>query len=253
MFKTEKGFTLIELLAVIVILAVLALIATPIVLKLVNNGFVRARGVVVFPESYEREAVVQGILCPTVYNVGDRFNNAPFAQASWFSRPNAAFDYERSIDREDGVGGTDIFEDSPKALFSDNLINSYDKSYINVVNYGSWAEFRHNKPIPDNGNRNAEIQCISSIPDGYPYSNLVGSELRNDINKLLKDNNYETITFTDVHDINPYVHIKGYIPTSGDVTYDEYSGLVTMANLCVNHVLVRYRNQHAVAEGQCDI
>ena len=76
-----------------------------------------------------------------------------------------------------------------------------------------------------------------------------------DINSisLLNNSNYEIITFTDVHDINPYVHIKGYIPTSGDVTYDEYSGLVTMANLCVNHVLVRYRNQHVVAEGQCDV
>ena len=36
--KKNKGFTLIELLAVIVVLAVIALIATPIVLKLVNNA-----------------------------------------------------------------------------------------------------------------------------------------------------------------------------------------------------------------------
>ena len=36
--KKSKGFTLIELLAVIVVLAVISLIAVPIVLSLVNNA-----------------------------------------------------------------------------------------------------------------------------------------------------------------------------------------------------------------------
>ena len=36
--KNKKGFTLIELLAVIVILAVIALIATPIILNMINNA-----------------------------------------------------------------------------------------------------------------------------------------------------------------------------------------------------------------------
>ena len=42
MEKSNKGFTLIELLAVIVVLAVIALIATPIVLRLVNEARVGA-------------------------------------------------------------------------------------------------------------------------------------------------------------------------------------------------------------------
>ena len=42
MKKSNKGFTLIELLAVIVVLAVIALIATPIVLRLVNEARVGA-------------------------------------------------------------------------------------------------------------------------------------------------------------------------------------------------------------------
>lgn len=42
MKKNTKGFTLIELLAVIVVLAVIALIATPIVLNLVNEARVGA-------------------------------------------------------------------------------------------------------------------------------------------------------------------------------------------------------------------
>ena len=37
MIKSKKGFTLIELLAVIVILAIIALIATPIVLNIIDD------------------------------------------------------------------------------------------------------------------------------------------------------------------------------------------------------------------------
>ena len=51
-----------------------------------NNGYIRVRGVVVFPSESEREVKAQGILCPTVYNVQDRYTNSPFAQASWFAR-----------------------------------------------------------------------------------------------------------------------------------------------------------------------
>ena len=36
--KTKSGFTLIELLAVIIILAIIALIATPIILNVINNA-----------------------------------------------------------------------------------------------------------------------------------------------------------------------------------------------------------------------
>lgn len=76
-----------------------------------------------------------------------------------------------------------------------------------------------------------------------------------DINSLslLNNSDYETISLTDVQDINPHVHIKGYMPTSGEVTYDNSSGLVKMANLCINHVLVRYKNSEVIAEGECDI
>lgn len=68
MKKSSKGFTLIELLAVIVILAVIALIATPIVVELIKNSRIAAaenatHGIVAAAEVYYGEEVLanQGV------------------------------------------------------------------------------------------------------------------------------------------------------------------------------------------------
>lgn len=57
-----------------------------------QQDFIRVRPVIVFPTLSDRECICQGILCPTVYNVSDRYGNSPFAQSSWFVRANAAYD-----------------------------------------------------------------------------------------------------------------------------------------------------------------
>lgn len=58
-----------------------------IVNGLLNNEYHKARPVVVLPKINERKVVAQGLLCPTIFNVGTRSLNAPFAQSSWFIRP----------------------------------------------------------------------------------------------------------------------------------------------------------------------
>ena len=58
------------------------------VAEAISDGYVKARPVVVFPSLVDRTVICQGILNPTVFNVGDRYTNSPFAQASWFFRPN---------------------------------------------------------------------------------------------------------------------------------------------------------------------
>lgn len=63
MKKNEKGFTLIELLAVIVILAVIALIATPIVMNVINKSRQKAAedstyGVIEAVKSYHAEKML---------------------------------------------------------------------------------------------------------------------------------------------------------------------------------------------------
>ena len=155
-----------------------------IINRLLDNGYVRIRPVVVYPTINDREAVCQGILCPTVYNISDRFGNSPFAQSSWFTRPNAPFDEYKAFhyhQNNEGAWGGDWvglgqFLGNPSAysragIMSNNrtIVTSEGTQYnIDIVNKGAWAEFRHNRPIPGNSNRNAEIQCIWNPPSG-PY------------------------------------------------------------------------------------
>lgn len=156
-----------------------------IINKVVAQGFIRARGVVVYPTLIDREVVAQGILCPTVYNIGDRFGNSPFAQSSWFARPNLAFDIERNKSNWNGIGTLfGDYDKSKAAVISNKNVNltidpgtpSAKTILIDIVNKGAWAEFRHNKPVPNNWERNAEIQCIANTPAG-PYTTSKGSEL----------------------------------------------------------------------------
>ena len=155
-----------------------------IINRFLDNGYIRIRPVVVYPTINDREAVCQGILCPTVYNISDRFGNSPFAQSSWFTRPNAPFDEYKAFHYTQSSGGAwggdwvglGRFLGDPSAysragIMSNNrtIVTSGETQYnIDIVNKGAWAEFRHNRPIPGNDNRNAEIQCIWNPPSG-PY------------------------------------------------------------------------------------
>lgn len=152
--------------------------------KLLNQGYVRIRPVVVYPTINDREVVCQGILCPTVYNISDRYGNSPFAQSSWFIRPNIPFDEYKAFHYHQSSEGTwsgdwiglgeylgepSIY--SRAGIISNNrtVINYSEGQYnADTVNKGAWAEFRHNYPIPSNDKRNAEIQCIWN-PPAKPY------------------------------------------------------------------------------------
>lgn len=57
-----------------------------------SKGAKSIKPLVVFPKEEERKVVAQGVVCPTVYNLKDRKENGPYAQASWFMRPNAPVD-----------------------------------------------------------------------------------------------------------------------------------------------------------------
>lgn len=52
-----------------------------------RDGYIKVRGVIVPQALSDRRVIAQGMLCPTVFNVKSRLDNAPFSQASWFLRP----------------------------------------------------------------------------------------------------------------------------------------------------------------------
>lgn len=158
---------------------------TDVIQLAINQGFTRVRGVVVYPTLTDREVIAQGILCPTVYNVGDRFSNSPFAQASWFSRPNLAFDIDHNQNNWTGLTSSwSDYANSKAAVIRNSNTNltvnpgtPQEKTIlIDIVNKGAWAEFRHNRPIPNNWERGAEIQCLANVPSN-PYVSQSGSDL----------------------------------------------------------------------------
>ena len=138
----------------------------------VDQGFVRVRGVVVYPSATDREVVAQGVLCPTVYNLSDRFTNSPYAQASWFSRPYLGVDIANANNMysdRDAVPGNVLVDNDEGRSKGDTYITYQGQT---LVSKGVWAEFRHNYPIPSNWRRNAEIQCIANAPS-EPYATKV--------------------------------------------------------------------------------
>ena len=93
--------------------------------RLIEAGIKRIRACVVFPRTFERSVICQGILNPTVYNVYSRSNSSTYAQSSWFFRPATKLN--------------PINEDVP---------------------HGSQIEFRHNKPLYSNDKRGSEVQSM---------------------------------------------------------------------------------------------
>lgn len=102
-----------------------------------ERGYVKVRAVVVYPQIQDREVLAQGMLCPTVFNVGDRKNNTPFAQSSWFIRPNLPIETSSIKNTED-------------------------------IEKGAWVEFRHLQGLLYGTDRGAEIQ-------GMKYTYLEGA------------------------------------------------------------------------------
>lgn len=168
-----------------------------IINRLYNQGYVRIRPVVVYPSITDRECICQGILCPTVFNVGDRQGNSPFSQSSWFTRANAPYDEYKAFhytqDNEGNWGAdwwnreigplSDPSPNSRAGVMGNNRVKvdyNGESFTLEIPNKGAWAEFRHLYPIPSNDKRNAEIQCIYNPPTSTNLSNNFSEEEIND-------------------------------------------------------------------------
>lgn len=115
-----------------------AVIPKGVVNALLNKGAVNIRTCIVFPRSFERERICQGVLCPTVYGVNSRLNNAPYVMSSWFIRP--------------AMDSTVPSNYNPKK--------------------GEFVEFRHNHALLGNTPRGVEIQSMADAPSGSTITSL---------------------------------------------------------------------------------
>lgn len=92
-------------------------------------GFRKMRGVVVYPEEKDRKVILQGMLCPTLYNSENRGNNNPYSQSSWYLRPSLPYEM--------------------------NFSSNEDKDNVEK---GAIVEFRHGHSLITGANRGSEIQ-----------------------------------------------------------------------------------------------
>ena len=89
------------------------------------SKYKKVRPVVVFPNIGDREVLCQGVLNPTVFNVVDRIDNSPYAQASWYFRPYMQQEIERSgtenrTNKEGNLVGTSLPFKHYQSLVCDN-------------------------------------------------------------------------------------------------------------------------------------
>lgn len=129
-----------------------------IIAPLVEKGYKKVRAVVVFPSLNERDTICQGIICPTVYNVGDRHDGTPFSQSSWFARPNLLKEFVDQTVIESGTVNRKIeaSNEPTQTNWTGNILDGYI------------AEFRHSKPIPSDLFFNGEIRGLNTPPES-PY------------------------------------------------------------------------------------
>lgn len=185
-----------------------------------SQGFIAARPLVVYPDVRDRKILCQGVVCPTVYNLKDRVDNSPYAQASWFMRPNIPGDIwgnkevpstghlidgeinpsynglldnhpigtDNSVTEEFNLARASILLD--EVPNSQGVTNRFGGSIDNkeIVTSGSWTEFRHNYALKTKGHSYGT--SITEGIEGYPGLNK--DETDPDRVWVLGSDNYST-------------------------------------------------------------
>ncbi|MEI3529768.1 MAG: leucine-rich repeat domain-containing protein [Bacilli bacterium] len=143
--KKKSGFTLIELLAVIVILAIIALIATPMVLKYIQNA----------KEQSGEQSIKAMVKAAETYRMAN-YDSTDFPMTIYFPDPDNTLNL-KNIDRANGYLNINDKGDSELLITIDNI--TYAKNYgddkiynLNKDNYiydGSSEEWIVSKNNPE--------------------------------------------------------------------------------------------------------
>lgn len=134
--------------------------------KAIMSKYNLIRAVPLIQYGNSKRILAQGVVNPTVFNIGDRVSNSPYAQSSWFFRP---------IVGKEGL-------ESPTGIYSGEM----------TPNFGN-VEFRHHRLLPHALSRSAEFQCHhytfkrpkERFDRAYGRS-ILGTTNINDINSQVK-------------------------------------------------------------------
>lgn len=126
------------------------------VARLYDMGYRKAKAVVVYPSMNNRLTVCQGVMCPTVYNINSRKNNAPYAMSSWFYREmhGQSINIVGTQNRHNYNIYNDINDYIP---LKDRVLPSNNNFSVFKLGKGSISQFR------------AEISC-ADINNYYAYN-----------------------------------------------------------------------------------
>lgn len=112
------------------------ILSANIITSLAQKGYKKVRPLVVLPGNKDKNILAQGLVCPTVFNVGSRDSNSPFSQSSWLLRP-----FLNIVPTTNKPN--DMVNTGPNALVADK---------------GAIVEYRHLMPLLSGLDRGAEIQ-----------------------------------------------------------------------------------------------
>ena len=150
-----------------------------VIVEMASYGYVKIRPVIVYPDNNNKSILCQGFVNPTLFNVGNRNNNAPFVQSSWFARPDSPYDdkyscVESTRDCQDRDLGTSNSVNSMSGILNWNGSGTYGKDIYGHVTSSSWLvkkdwvekgaciTSRHLRPIGGFSSRNGEVRNLQS-------------------------------------------------------------------------------------------
>lgn len=139
-------------------------------------GVVGIKPLVVYPDITERKVLAQGVVCPTVYNLKDRKENGPYAQASWFMRPNAPIDLWNLDTRtyNTWISKNAILVHNSDLIFPDSTEGYHIRSYKSILNPNSnatkWLDTKMSLVYDD-----LSISRLTEETNSIHYANGYGS------------------------------------------------------------------------------
>lgn len=166
-----------------------------------SKGVKNIKPLIVFPSEEERKVIAQGVVCPTVYNLKDRKENGPYAQASWFMRPNAPVDLWGIQNSILGTANATIYDELKKTIYHKSDLFSFNTGHIS--NYDQAGYYG--------------AASVDELPNGLSGFNYLYDDFSTD--GIIQSSN-GTSKFIDESTVNTYRISNTSITSAGQITYN---------------------------------